>query len=246
MSRFRKTNTIISVTFSILLITCLCVVSVNSVKAETGNNITVHYYTSKSESLLFKYPLNYGSIWANGGYVYLAVNMTIENNGYDTFNTDAANFFVVVNNTKYSFDKSGTSDIAAMGDSLWKNVDVPNGGAFTGTLVFQIPWNSKVSSIGYSGLDNQSQSFNIVWASDIPSQTPKVTPTAIPSLTPTPTYASPEPTQKPTSTFISDSSATSFWSIASTIALIVIAILLAVIVVLLLLKWRRKTVSQIS
>jgi hypothetical protein len=194
MNRFCETNKIIIVAFSLILIICCCIASLNPVKAEADNNITVHYRTSRFESLLFKYAMNYGSIWANGGCVYLVMNMTITNNGYNSFNTDPSYFFVVAGNTNYAFDASGTYDRAAMGDSLWRTVDIPNGGTYAGTLVFQIPFNSIVSSFGYSGYYNQSQSFNIVWASDTPSRAPTPAATPIRTLAPTPTDAAPEPT----------------------------------------------------
>jgi|GEM_PF-4082421 Predicted solute binding protein len=242
MLRVSKASALL-LTLTIAMIASVCVANLNSVNAETENNITVHYRTMRSESLLFKYPMNYGSIWANGDYVYLVVNMTINNNGYNSFSTDPAYFFVVADNTNYTFDASGTYDRAAMEDSLWKTVDIPNGGTFTGTLVFQIPMSSSVSSLGYSGYYNQSQSFNIIWASITPSLTPTHAPTSNQTLAPTPTLASGEPTQTPTSPPAGSSSPASFLLAINTIALVVIAVLLTVIIALLLFIRRRKILT---
>lgn len=238
MGKVSKTNKRIIVVFSLILITFFCVTSLSSVKADSGNNIAINYSAYQAGILLVQfgeYPNTPEA--SNDGFVFLVVNMTIHNDGYDIFNTGLGYFYVTANNTKFNFD-SATYEV-----NNWATVDIPNGGTFVGTIVFQIPNGSIISNLGYNGYYNQSQSYNIIWTPITASPTPTPVPTPIPSLTSIPTYAFPEPTQKPTSTAVSGSSSTSFWLIANTISLIVIAVLLAAIIALLLTLRHRKTAN---
>ncbi len=91
----------------------------------------------------------------DSGKVFLEVNMTIKNNGYDSFSTNPFYFYAIADNVKYDYD-----GITYSVDN-WDTVDVLNGGTFNGVLIFQIPSTAKSVTIGYeswSWLD-----YNIIW-----------------------------------------------------------------------------------
>jgi hypothetical protein len=244
MGKFHKINKGSIVVFLLVLVACFCFTNQNFVKADVGNYIAINYSTIETVQLPVKVNQYNDFDYPVGGFTFLLFNATIENHGYSNFSTSPNLFNVIANNTRYSFDYDTyvlDHDFYSYNQySSWSTVDVKNGETFTGTMVFVIPVGNK-AILGYSGTDNQSHSYNIIWNYVIPPPTPTPSPTLIASLTPTPTYASQEPTQEPTSTPISGDSPTgSFWLIANTIALIVVAVLLAVIIILLFFMRQRK------
>jgi hypothetical protein len=91
---------------------------------------------------------------ADSGKVFLEVNMTIKNNGYDSFNTNPYYFNAVADNIKYSVD--GYTYYV----DNWDTVDVLNGGTFRGTLLFQIPESARSYVVGYEAF---LTNYNLIW-----------------------------------------------------------------------------------
>jgi hypothetical protein len=94
----------------------------------------------------------------DSGKIFLVVNMTIKNNGYDKFSVNPFYFHVIVNNIKYNYD----SNTYYLADKLG-SVDILNGGKLSGSLVFQIP--SSDSSLPFNlTYDVPFVSYNIIWS----------------------------------------------------------------------------------
>ncbi len=89
----------------------------------------------------------------DAGYVWLVINMTITNKGYDSFNTNPLYFSVTVNNVKYEYD----SVTYSYGN--WNTVDILNGGSFTGSLVFQVPSSATSYILDY---ERFGKTYNLV------------------------------------------------------------------------------------
>lgn len=131
--------------------------------------ISVAYAQSQSINISYntqiKNSLDFGLLTPKNGYDYVLVTMTITNNGYDSFSTDSAWFSVVANNITYN------PDFATYSDENWTDVQINNGGTYSGTMVFQIPSGQSISSLSYSGIsdimNNQTfefEPYNIVWS----------------------------------------------------------------------------------
>lgn len=128
--------------------------------------------TSKSKPII-SYPkiniaINFSSntvsrIW-NGsgydtpksGYTYVIVNISITNNGYESFDTNATYFVAIANGVSYNYDPE-TSLI------YWSAGTVDNTGNYFGSLVFQIPAGATIHSMSYNGTTSAFQKYNIVW-----------------------------------------------------------------------------------
>jgi len=124
--------------------------------ATSGPTIKIYYTAQNPEKIYFteKY---YDT--PSPGYVYLMVNMTIENHGYDTCDTSPAWFSVVTGNYgRYNVDIMLTSYVGN-----WSTVDIPNGYTFSGALVFQIPSSASVPSIEYNYPIGSSGRANVQW-----------------------------------------------------------------------------------
>ena len=94
------------------------------------------------------------------GNLYLVVEMTIENKGYESFNTAPEGFSLEVSSLINSITAVAVKELID-----WRVVNVPNGGKYIGSLVFQVPtevaqsfykWDYKMK---YSG----SRSLNVRW-----------------------------------------------------------------------------------
>ncbi len=247
MGKFSKIVEGNIVVFSLVLVACFCFTSLNFVKADSSNYIAINYDTIETWQLAVNiFDKSFGNAfdYPDGSSIFLIVNVTIENHGYSQFRTDPNYFYVIANNTRYSFDSFETYvldyDFYSYNHySNWSTVDIRNGETFTGTMVFVIPVGS-TASLGYSDKGNPSQSYIIMWNGVIAPPTPTPTPMLNATLTPYPTFASPEPTEELTSTPISgDYTSGHFWLMANTIALIVVPALLAVIIALLLTRRNR-------
>jgi hypothetical protein len=91
---------------------------------------------------------------ADAGKKFIVVEMTIENRGYEKFNTNPLYFSLTADHIKYSID-GGTYLL-----DDWETVDILNMGTFQGTVVFQVPESATSFSIGY---DSYFNTYNIVW-----------------------------------------------------------------------------------
>ena len=80
---------------------------------------------------------------ADLGYVFLILNLEIENQGYESVSTGHAFFYVIINNVKYSHAQQG---VFGSEDRL-KVVNLLDGGRITGKLTFEVP--QEVTSVGY-------------------------------------------------------------------------------------------------
>lgn len=115
--------------------------------------------------------------YASGGDVFLEVNMTIKNNGYESFKASVDQFYAVADDVWYSvFPLTSVF-------SGWTTIEIPNGGTFTGALLFEVPEHSDVSGVEFADLENQN--YNIVWwqIANFPVVTSEQTPSP-PALNP--------------------------------------------------------------
>ena len=84
----------------------------------------------------------------------IQLSVTIQNEGYDTFNTNASKFKLIADNIKYDIDPAtGTY-------SNWDNVEILNNGTYIGFLIYQIPEYIQDITLSY---DNPTQNYNIAW-----------------------------------------------------------------------------------
>lgn len=88
------------------------------------------------------------------GYVYLVLDMTIQNQGYDSFLLDPGNCLVWVQQVWY--------------DSAWIRLEnmlspasVPNGGTVSGKVAFEVP--SSVTNAGFVPKFTNALSYTIQW-----------------------------------------------------------------------------------
>ena len=89
------------------------------------------------------------------GNVFLVITMTIENHGYDTFNTNMLWFSVTSNNIKHdaSFE---TGNLADKIDT----VDLLDGGSTKGSIAFEVPAGTTDYSIIYKQI---GRDYNVVY-----------------------------------------------------------------------------------
>jgi len=92
--------------------------------------------------------------YPDAGKVWLEVNMTISNTGYESFYTNPNYFYVIADGIKYTYD----SIIYTL--DCWDNVDILDGGTYSGTLMFQIPTSANSVSVGY---ERSYVTYNITW-----------------------------------------------------------------------------------
>ena len=120
-----------------------------------AQNIAITYSMATKESIVWVSSSNYSYIREpDSGKIFLEVNMTIKNNGYDELNTNPNYFYVIVDQVKYNYD----GVIYSL--NCWDTVDVLDGGTYTGTLLFQIPESASSSSVGY---ERSFKTYDIVW-----------------------------------------------------------------------------------
>ncbi len=88
-------------------------------------------------------------------YVYLVLNLTIENKGYSAFSTNPARFYVVIN--RISYDPA----LISYPEEL-KTFALPDGKKTSGKIVFEVP--STYSSFGYEpGYSAFPERINVQW-----------------------------------------------------------------------------------
>lgn len=116
--------------------------------SETARRIIIGYSSTTTQRI---------GEWseAEPGYVYLVLDLHIENQGYDSFSTNPLFFYVVVNNVKYSA-------AFVMGlESELKAVDLLDRGKTAGEIAFEVP--PEVSSAGYQIGYEAFRKYNIEW-----------------------------------------------------------------------------------
>lgn len=91
----------------------------------------------------------------NAGYVYMVVDLELENHGYSEFNVNPYYFDAIVNNIKYS------CDLPTYDDSIntLPDVTLQDGGAISGQIVYQILKGSNEYRIEYSGFSWTDYNF---------------------------------------------------------------------------------------
>ena len=119
-----------------------------------AQTIKISYIKSLKQSIVYVFAGYPYTEYPNEGKVFLEVNMTISNLGYESFNTNPYYFYVIADNIKYSYD----GIIYTL--ECWDTVDIMNGGVYNGTLIFQIPTSASSVSIGY---ERSFVTYNISW-----------------------------------------------------------------------------------
>jgi hypothetical protein len=101
------------------------------------------------------------------GFLKLVVDVTIENGGYESFNTSPERFSVMVDNYSYH---SSESDL--------RTVDLPDGDKISGQLVFQVPPVAATTRVGYQMEHSPKTLHNIQWLkqANVPVLAPVSTP----------------------------------------------------------------------
>ncbi len=106
--------------------------------------------TSANPAVIIKYSPTF--VLQSSGY-YLVVNLSIENKGYDSFNTAPERFSVLVSNARSRYEPA-LSDMRAL--------DIPNGGKLLGKLAFPVPSGAASPKVGYK-LDYSGDIVYNVW-----------------------------------------------------------------------------------
>jgi hypothetical protein len=106
---------------------------------------------------------------ASSGYIYLVLDITIENKGYDYFNTNRFGFFVIANNIKYE-----PAFVFSLDNEL-NTLDVLNGGKLRGKIAFEIPEETSAYTLGHNNYGDYNITFINTGGSNTinpPAQTP--------------------------------------------------------------------------
>ena len=82
-------------------------------------------------------------VQSDSGNLFLVVNMTIKNKGYEPFSTNPYYFHALSDGAKHDFDNS------TFYVDNWFPEDVSIGEIFEGTLIFQIPATTKLVTLEY-------------------------------------------------------------------------------------------------
>ena len=117
----------------------------NIVDVYTGRNIAVSYETFT----ISQYGEGQWVTEPDPGYVFLRVDITIKNNGYEEFYPGASNFYLSVDNIKYSYCTR-----AAVSSFNWIPITLLDGGQWSGTLVFEIPPEASSIVLFYDGIQD--------------------------------------------------------------------------------------------
>ena len=90
------------------------------------------------------------------GFVYEIVNMTIQNNGYDSFDVyPQTDFYAVVDGLEYST----TAEVSYLENEFPDELGILDGGTVTGNLAFGVPEGTTAFSMQYGGYGD----YNIQW-----------------------------------------------------------------------------------
>lgn len=138
-----------------LLIVALAAIVVFSLGAEceaptaspgVPAEIIIRYSATTARSIGFLAP--------EAGYIYLILDLDVENRGYESFSTGWG-FYVVVDRVKYS-----TAGTLLLENSL-KSVDLLDGGRVSGRVSFEVP--QDVLSLDWEPRYEGIWDYNIKW-----------------------------------------------------------------------------------
>ena len=116
------------------------IAAISSPDAEAANPVVIIKYTPNFVLLKSRH--------------FLVINISIENRGYETFNTAPERFYVMVSNARFNFDPA-LSDL--------RTLDVPDRGKILGKLSFEVPSGTVSSKAGYSLGYTGDRSYNVQW-----------------------------------------------------------------------------------
>jgi len=95
-----------------------------------------------------------GYVQSDPGNVFLVVNLTIKNNGYEEFSTNPYYFDAVADGVRYGFDNR-TWNVAN-----WEPIELIIGETYSGTLIFQIPATTQSVTVDYM---RENHEYTINW-----------------------------------------------------------------------------------
>ena len=84
------------------------------------------------------------------GYIYIIANITLKNNGYESFHLYSPELHLIYNNVSYTRVYSSYHDI---NNVFPTRLDILNGGAITGNIVFELPENTSGYEVRYNGIE---------------------------------------------------------------------------------------------
>jgi hypothetical protein len=121
----------------------------------TNKSVTISYTMVTKQSFVWIDSIGTSQVQqADSGKVFLEVDMTIKNNGYDRFDTNPYYFKAFADDVKY------TVDIYTYYQHKWDIAIVLNGETFGGTLLFQIPESASSYAVSYEAV---LSNYNIIW-----------------------------------------------------------------------------------
>ena len=152
MGRYASKRTAFIVVFVLMLLFGLVFLASHYLgPAADSRNITISYSYQTADVVT---PIYGDDIQSDPGRDFLIVNMTIENNGYESFSTNQYWFHVIVEDIEYDFDYH----LVLLED--WMTVDVLDGETFQGILMFQIPESASSFTLVY---ESAFSKYKIVW-----------------------------------------------------------------------------------
>jgi hypothetical protein len=147
----------------ILLVIIIAVAASAANRPSTSSGTSPNPGTSQNKAVTITHsPRNLNGIGAYStpasGKVYLVVNMTIQNRGYDKFEVNPFYFKVVVDSVAYSYSIASS----ALGDEGYTYLGVASvldGGKISGALAFEVPKGYSLYSMQYNGFST----YTINW-----------------------------------------------------------------------------------
>jgi hypothetical protein len=119
---------------------------------EFSYSLTAADYYNKTDTNGTVYRQN-----ADSGKMFVTIVLTAKNKGYEHFFTDPNYFSLYSTNYGVTYFTAGMSHNDV---TNWPTVDVPNGGAFTGTMLLQLPKDALSLTPGYQ---NYNIPYHTVW-----------------------------------------------------------------------------------
>lgn len=95
-----------------------------------------------------------GSAQSDPGMVFLVLNLTIRNHGYEEFSTNPYYFDLIADSVQYGFHNCTWSI------DNWDLLSMRNGETFNGTLIFQVPENTQSIKMDYT---REHHEYLVVW-----------------------------------------------------------------------------------
>ena len=135
---------IVGIATILIIIPFLYPASFGEPSPDPSSSVNISYNILTETSIGWNYSSDYsGYVQSDPGNVFLVVNLTIKNNGYETFSTNPYYFDAVADGVRYGFDNR-TFNVGN-----WDLIDMLNGETFSGTLIFQIPATTKSIAVDY-------------------------------------------------------------------------------------------------